>query len=513
MIKTGSLKAGIITSYLSLILNILTSFLLTPYILRSLGPSQYGLYTLISSIIAYLIILDFGFGDAIIRYTAKYKTQDNKLGLSRLLSTTFIIYVVIAILAFILGIIIFLNLENIFGNSFTPEELILANKMVMVCIFNVIISFPINGFSAIIKGHEKFDLINIINIFRIILRSVLIIILLSYGNSALALIIIDTLLNIFCGLIYIYYVFHVIKIRIKFKNFDIDLMKKLSSFTFFIFIGIVADNLLWSTGQIVLGIFEGPATVAIYVIGIQIVNYYRQFSGAIAKNFIPRATMIVVKGADRKELTDLMVRTGRIQFIILGYLFGGILLFGREFIILWAGAEYHQSWIVALIIIFSLTIHQIQNVGNSILQALNKHAFRYVQSFIAALINILITVLLTKHFGMIGTAISTGITLMVAFVIILNCYYHFHIGLDMIRFFKEVSSGLFPSFLLCILLCSFSNLLYGPSWIMFVLRCIYYSLIYFIILWKMGLNDYEKSLVINVTNRLFTLLKIKKYFL
>lgn len=501
MNKIGNVKLGIITSYLSLIINIIIGFLLTPFILKSLGASQFGIYSLISSLIAYLTVLDFGFGDAIIRYTAKYKAQDSKNGLTRLLSTTLIIYFAICMVTFLIGIIIFFNLDMLFGKSFTSEELDLANKMVLLCIINIIISFPINGFAAMLKGYEKFGLINIINIIRIILRGILIVIFLSSGFSALSLVAIDTVLNICCGLIYIWYVLYILKIQINFKKFDRILLKKLSNFTFFIFIGIIADNLLWSTGQIVLGIFEGPTTVAIYVIGIQIVNYYRQFSGAIVKNFIPRATMIVVKGANRKELTDLMIRTGRFQIIILGYLLGAIILFGQEFVVLWAGKEYQKSWIVAIIIIVALTIHQIQNVGNSILQALNKHAFRYIESFIAAIINIFTTLVLTNSFGIIGTAISMGLTLIVAFVIVLNWYYHFKIGLNMIRFFKEVCSGLLPSFILSLIFGALALGLPGPSWLIFIIRCFYFSIIYFTLLWKIGLNDYEKSLIINIKNK------------
>ncbi len=71
----NQLKAGAALNYVIIALNTLTGLLYTPYMLRCLGQNEYGLYSLVSSVIAYLTILDFGFGNAIIRYTAKFRAE------------------------------------------------------------------------------------------------------------------------------------------------------------------------------------------------------------------------------------------------------------------------------------------------------------------------------------------------------------------------------------------------------------------------------------------------------
>ena len=71
-------KSGAILSYVSIIVNTLIQLLYTPLLIRMLGQSEYGLYSLVASIIGYLTIMDLGFGNAIIVYTAKYRAQGKK---------------------------------------------------------------------------------------------------------------------------------------------------------------------------------------------------------------------------------------------------------------------------------------------------------------------------------------------------------------------------------------------------------------------------------------------------
>lgn len=57
----NQLKGGAALSYVSIVLNMMVGLMYTPYMLRMLGQSEYGLYSLAASIIAYLTVLDFGF--------------------------------------------------------------------------------------------------------------------------------------------------------------------------------------------------------------------------------------------------------------------------------------------------------------------------------------------------------------------------------------------------------------------------------------------------------------------
>ena len=76
--RINQLKAGAILSYISMGLRYLVSIVYTPIMLRLLGQSEYGLYNLVSSVVAYLGVLNFGFGSAYIRYYSRYKVKDDR---------------------------------------------------------------------------------------------------------------------------------------------------------------------------------------------------------------------------------------------------------------------------------------------------------------------------------------------------------------------------------------------------------------------------------------------------
>ena len=69
MRKINQFKAGAMLSYISLILSTTISLVYTPFMVRTLGDGEYGVFSLVNSTISYLTILGFGFEAAIVRYT------------------------------------------------------------------------------------------------------------------------------------------------------------------------------------------------------------------------------------------------------------------------------------------------------------------------------------------------------------------------------------------------------------------------------------------------------------
>ena len=108
----NQLKAGAFLSYISIVLHNIIGLLYTPFMLRMLGQSEYGLYSLVESVVAYLTILDLGFGNAIIRYTAKLRAERKEDEAWEMFGMFFLLYVVIGIVSFIAGLLLYFNIDN-----------------------------------------------------------------------------------------------------------------------------------------------------------------------------------------------------------------------------------------------------------------------------------------------------------------------------------------------------------------------------------------------------------------
>ena len=100
----NELKAGAALSYVSIAVNMVVGLLYTPYMLRMLGQSEYGLYSLAASIIAYLTVLDLGFGNAIVRYTAKFRAEGRQQEQEEMFGMFFLLYIGIGVVALNRGV-------------------------------------------------------------------------------------------------------------------------------------------------------------------------------------------------------------------------------------------------------------------------------------------------------------------------------------------------------------------------------------------------------------------------
>ena len=120
-----------------------------------------GLYALIGAIVGYLAVLEFGLSYSIIRYVARYRARNDREGEQKFLALAMITYVGISLLVVLVGAIIYWNLDNIFGASFTVAELSEARIMSAILVFNLALLLPGGAFEAVITGYQRFSFLMI----------------------------------------------------------------------------------------------------------------------------------------------------------------------------------------------------------------------------------------------------------------------------------------------------------------------------------------------------------------
>lgn len=496
MKKGNQLKLGAALSYVSLGLGNIISILYTPIMLRLLGQSEYGLYNLSNSIIGYLGVLDFGIGNAVIRYTAKYKALEDKDGESNLYGMFIVIYSILAVLVMLAGSFLVKNNHLFFSSSLTQDEMTRIQFMMALMIFNLAISFPFGIFGAIITAHEQFVFPKLVAIVRQVLNPFVMIPLLLLGYKSLGMTVATTCLNLIFIWINLYYCFKVLKIKVKFNKMDFSVLKEIMGYSFFIFLNMIVDKVYWSTDQFILGSIRGTVAVAVYSIGSTFNQYYMNFSTAISGVFLPKVTKMVTRNVSNEELSNLFIRTGRIQFIILSFILSGFILVGKEFIAIWAGEGYEQSYFIALLVMIPLTIPLIQNLGITILQAKNMHHFRSNIYIIIAVLNVIVSIPLAKMYGGIGCALATGISMVIGNIIIINIYYYKKIHINIPKFWLEISKLSIPVMISIGIMLVVKKLIPLSGVINVLFTGIVFTIIFVPLMWLLGMNDSEKELFI-----------------
>ena len=508
--KINQLKMGTILSYAILALDLIIGLVYTPILTKALGQSEYGLYALIASIISYLTLLDLGFGSAIVVYTTKYITKKEREKENRLYGMFFIIYTIIGIIAGILGYILYLNVGNLFADSMPVQEIERAKIMMLILTINLVITFPMSIFSSIITAYEKFVFAKSVNIIRLIINPLITIPLLYNGYKSVAIVIVTTILNIITLIANMVYCFKKIKIKFNFKKFNFKLLREMFSFSFFIFLNIIVDKVNWSIDQFVLGTMIGTISVAIYNIAAHINTIYISFSTAISGVLLPRMTRMETENASDKEFSEIFIKMGRLQYILMALIITGFILIGKEFMLLWQGESYIKSYYIACILMIPATIPLIQNTGLSILRAKNKHRVRTIILFIIAILNIIISIILAKRYEGIGTAIGTAISLVMGQIIIMNIYYYKKIHINIPQFWKEILKMTIPVIIVFPIGIILNKILIANSYVILFLKASIYTGIYLMFMWFLAMNKYEKNILLNPIKKIKNVIVNKK---
>lgn len=493
----SQLKIGALLSYVVLALQNLVGLVYTPFMLRMMGKSEYGLYSIAASIVAYLTVLDLGFGNAIVRYTAKFRAEGKQEEQYRMFGIFFFLYSVIGALTLVVGGVLYLNAENIFDAAMTSIELQRTKWILALMVVNLAITFPFSLFGSIITAYEQFVFQKVLTIVRIVLNTVTMIVLLTLGYKAVAMVVVTTIFNIVTLGCNFWYCKSHLNVKLKFDGFQFGFLKEVSVYSLWIFMNAIMDRVYWSTGQFVLGAYVGTTVVAVYAVAIQLQNMYMSFSTAISSVFLPKVTAMMVNESDGKSISDLFIKTGRIQYCVMALVLSGFFLFGRQFVQFWAGDGYEDAYIIALLFFVPLTVPLIQNLGITILQARNQMKFRSLLYFVISLVSLFAQIPLAKHYGGVGCACAIAGALILGQIVVMNVYYHVKQKIDIVRFWIEIfKMSLMPAILTVVAyyLLTFFNV---DSISKLVGAIALYSVVYVPLFFAFSMNSFERDLILN----------------
>ena len=462
-----------------------------------LGAQQYGLYGMGQAAVSYLGLAEFGFGNAVVRYSSKYRAEGNEKKTASIYGMFMYLYIFLAAIVLIVGTIICILSDKIFTVSTGEVGYTELRLIIMIMVINLTFTFATQPYSSIINSYERFTFLKVTNLIYTLLKPAVMIPLLIWGYKAVAMSLVTMILTMLLQLANIIYVRKVLKVKIDMqrKHMEFGILKEIIGYSFFIFLGSIVGQLNDNADSVILGVISGEIAVSIYSIGYQLNSYIQQIPGVFSSVFFPRVTERITKGASMEDMTDLMIRVGRIQYYIAFLMCTGFSVFGQEFIYLWAGEEYYVSYFIVLVLILPAVIPNIQGIPIFVIQAMNKHQFKAVLYLICAVLNVALSIPAGMAFGPLGCAACTGITALLTKGIIINWYYAKKIHLGIGRFWKSIG---FLTLKLCpiILVGVAINFISLPvSWFGLIIKIVIFSILYCIYAYFVCMNPEEKMLI------------------
>lgn len=493
---------GVLLSYLLIVIDIFVGLLFVPYLLKSLGDAEYGVYKLMGSTASYLSVLDFGIGGTLTRYIVKFKTERDKKGEENFSAMGLLIYGVLALLVILMSLGITFLIPSMYSLSIQSDSMKEAQFIFFIICATTAVSLFNHGYNGIITAYEGFAYNKTSNIVKIILRIFLIILGLRGWKSALLIVIIDFILAIVLLIANIFYVRCSLKCKVHLHKWDWKLAKEAGVFTLAILLQSIINQFNSNVDNIALGVYTTVSTVALYSLVLQIYNIFSSLSTAISTVYLPAISESVFCGATDEEVTRKVVEPSRMQLMILLLALTGFYIFGQDFIVLWVGAGYKQVYVLCCILLTSSMINLSQNTITCVLKAKNMLHGKTLILAISTVINVIITFILVPIIGVIGATIGTAFSMLFGYGIALNIYYQKRVHLKMGLYYKETYKGILLAVVLaCGIGFLIAHMLTLNGWIGFIVEAAIYTMIYGVAILCIGLNSSEKRKIKKLLKR------------
>ncbi|MBT1161023.1 lipopolysaccharide biosynthesis protein [Bifidobacterium sp. SO1] len=438
-------KAGAALGYVNVVAKNLVNLLYVPLLLHFLGQGDYGVFQMTNSVVFALTLLSAGFYGSYVRFYMRERAHGSEQGVRQLNGMFLLVYIVVACLCIIGGLLLIVNVHSLFSGGLTAREVELARQLLMIMSVNIAVQLMSTPFDSYIVAHERFTFQQTRQLFTTCAMPFLAVMLLYAGLGAVGVACAQLSISSILLLLNIRYAVRTLDMRFTFTGLQWSLFKTIAIFSFWIFLNQIFDLVNNNVPNFLLGAMASSSAVATFAIAVQIRNIFFSMSTTMSNVFVPQINRIVAEHDDNERLTKLMTRVGRYQMILFWFIYGGFVVVGQNFVRLWAGNANVDAYWLSLIMTLPVMIPLTQNTGIEIQRAKNRHKVRSLIYILTSLIDIIISILFIPLFGYWATAWGYVASILLGTGLFMNWYYRYRIGLDMAYFWKNMMPTIITS--------------------------------------------------------------------
>lgn len=287
----------------------LINFFLFPFIVKYVGLEEYGIYLLVGAFVGYFGLLDFGVNKALVKYVAEFNAKDDEETVNRMLNSSFLFYLFIGAVIFILVMIIgtfYVHAFNI--DSGNIEK---ARYIAYLTAIGALTSWPMRTFGAVMPGLQRYDISVIIAFIVSNVTAVATVIILQNGGGILDLIFWGIVIGSVGQLgtvILVQRFLPYLKLRREYMTFTT--MKKIFRFSSVIFISQISALLILGTDRIVIGAFVSVGAITLYAIASKLNKLISSVNDLSGSSLLPAATELEALDKQSK-LKEMVFRGGK----------------------------------------------------------------------------------------------------------------------------------------------------------------------------------------------------------
>lgn len=497
-----TISKNIFSNYVGIGGAIIIAFMLSPYLIHTLGDTKYGVWSVVSALTGYMSLLDLGISSAVAKYVAKYKALNDYRSINVVIGSSLVVLMTVAALLILVSPLVANGMVNFF--DFDGEMGRTVHALIIVASIDIAIFVCTGVLMGAYFGFQRFEVTNAVNLSVGLFKALAFYLALSNGLGLFAMGVVSLLGNILAAIL-LFATMRKIEPEVKLQPLlaDKKTIRSIYDYSKYTFITMFAMQLVYYSDAFVIGYFLTAAAITIYTIPWSLSEYTNKLILAIAQTFVP-----VFSDQDATQGNEAIYRTyvtgTKFMLLVSNLLCIGILAVGDHFVGIWMGPKYAVECSVILTLLFvTQLIKGPQLLSYSILLGTSNHRKYAIYNFGFSVLNLFLSIMLVQRYGLIGVAMGTAITQITFFGIVTPILTSRVIKSSMLDYFKETYLRIIPSSLLLYFLLKYlSDRTVPESYGTLLLQALGATIVYLISVYFLLLDSSERVIVSSGIQRL-----------
>lgn len=428
----------------TLVSNAVITFFLIRFFLGRLGEDQYGIWVLIGSIFRYRGLLSMGLNSAVNRYIPVYLAKNDVDGIQRVISTSLFSFSLLAIVLMLITLVVYYNIGSWF--AIEPEMVSKAAALVLVVGMFFVITMPLQPFTAILSGLQRYDIINLPILITLSLRTILLVVLLLRGYGLITMGLTFGISEVLMRVLHSIFVRKFLAATpLSLAKIDFRLLKEMLAYGINTFLYAMGALIIYKASDVIIGIYLGTAAISQFAVAIAGVLLLSQFIEAFTAAIKPAVSDLDARD-DHMRVKGISFLTQKYTLLLI--IPGGCFLvaMGREFLWIWVGGKFRDPdvvntmGIILAILAVGHCLRLAQHSNFLVLVGRGEHKIFGIFTALMALLCVLASVVAVRVFnwGLLGIAWSNFLPMALISGVILPIYFNWKMRISVLESVRNV---------------------------------------------------------------------------
>lgn len=427
------------------VVNAAIAFFMIGFFIGRLGKNRYGVWLLIGdSIFRYAPLLQMGLNSAINWHIPVCLVKNNKEGIERVISTAFFFLMILASVVVAASALIYWNV----GSWFVIEADLVRSAGILALIvgFCFAVAMPMQLSGGVLSGLQRYDIINFVILIALLVRTAVLVVLLSRGYGLLVMGVTFGICEIAMRAVQFTFARKILPgVSLGPGKVDFKLLREMLAYGTNTFLYTMGAVIIYSASNLVIGIFIGTEQISQFAVasaGVLLMSHLLEaFTGAIK----PAVSDLDARNdtARVKEIAFLTQKYSLLLIIPATFFFVAM---GGEFLRVWVGSKFPDAgaidmmWTVLAILSVGHCLRVAQHSNFLVLVGLGEHRVFGVLTALAALICVSASTISVKVFnlGLVGIAWSNFLPMVLISGVVLPIYFNWKMRISAVESIRVV---------------------------------------------------------------------------